>query len=184
MNWLDLLLLGILAFFVIAGLSRGLASQLIGLLGFFIAAVLAYFGSRYLSSTVAGYLNPDLFMPIQEAMELLKVDLTMDWVLNLVAGIITFVAFFFVLQLLLKVLAGSFRSLNRVPVLGLVNRLGGGVFGLLRGLVFILLLISIFSLLPVDILAEAVGGSRVAAAAEACLPAVTAGIKNLFLTLR
>ncbi len=183
MNWLDLLLMGIFVFFFIAGFSRGLASQLIGLLGFFIAAVLAYFGSRKLATPVASLLNPDYLMPAREAMQWLRIDLTMDWTLSLVAGILAFIVLFLMLLLLLKVLAGSFKVINRVPVIGTFNRFGGAVFGLFRGAVFAMLLIPLLSLLPIDIMAGTVGDSRFAAAAETYLPAVTAAIKNLFLIL-
>lgn len=183
MNWLDLLLLGLFVFFFIAGFSRGLASQLIGLLGFFIAAVLAYCGSRKLAPLVASCLNPDHLMPVQETMEWLQVDLTMDWALHLVAGIVAFIVLFLVLLFLLRVLAGSLKVINRVPVIGTLNRFGGAALGLFRGAIFALLLIPLFSLLPMDCMAGTVGSSRFAAAADTYLPAITAAIKNLFLIL-
>jgi uncharacterized membrane protein required for colicin V production len=181
MNWFDLVLLGLLALSIISGFRRGLVKQLFSLFGFIIALALAFFGSRMLSGTVAAYLDPNSMIPYQEALQLLGAEAAVERAMELVAGAVTFLALLVVLLILFRFFSGGFKWVNRIPIIGIINRLGGALIGLVVGGVFAYLLLGIFSLVPLPYTVEAVQGSRLAFWAEAYLPLLTATVKEYLM---
>lgn len=181
MNWFDCLLIAIVALYLIGGFIRGFVKQLFSLFGFFIILALAFAGSRLLGGYAAAFIDPQCLLPYREAAARLGADLPVETILNLVAGVLTFLAFLIILQILFRLIARTMTSINRVPVIGFFNRLGGAALGLLAGVVFAYLLVAIVSLVPVKFCTEAVGGSAAAALAEQYLPPVTEGLKNLLV---
>lgn len=181
MNWFDIVLLVILLLFLASGFSQGLIGQLAGILGFLVALVLAYFGSDLLSGYLADYLKPEMLAPLQSVVGFLNVDLATDQALNTVGRIAAFLLLLFVVQIILRLLVGSLSGINRIPVVGIFNRAAGAILGLLRGLILAFILVSVFSLIPVEFFVKTLSGSRLAMAAEQYLPAATSGLKNLFL---
>ncbi len=181
MNWFDFVLLGIIILNAVNGLTRGLVKQLFSLFGFLIALVLAFLGSRMLSATVAGFLNPESMIPYQETLQLLGAEAVAERALELVAGLITFLALFVVLLVLIRLISGGFKWVNRLPVIGLFNRLGGALLGLVLGVVFAYLLLSSISLVPLPFTVAAVQGSHLARLAEAYLPLLTDSVQGLLV---
>lgn len=181
MNWFDFVLLGIMVIYTVSGFRQGLVKQLFNLFGFVIVLVLALVGSKYLSGYIAAYLKPELLVPYQEVIRLLGAETAMEQVLALVAGVLAFIILFVVLLLLFRLLSGGLKWVNKIPVLGFFNRLGGAVLGLLIGVVFAYIAISVLSLVPVRGIMEAVAGSYLAGTVEMHCAAVTAWLKSLLL---
>ena len=182
MNWLDLVFLMLIALNLIGGYRQGLVRQLIGLVGFLVSIPAAFYGSSLLGGVIAGYIDPGLLMPLQETSNRLGFNITVDRTVNLVAGIIAFLVLFVLIRALIGLLAGSFTAVNRLPVLGLLNRLAGLALGLARGLVLVLLLMGLFFLLPVNCIAGAMTGSTLVCIAESYIPSLVEGLKTLFLS--
>jgi uncharacterized membrane protein required for colicin V production len=181
MNWFDFLLLGVIALYTIFGFAGGLIKQLFNLFGFFVVIALAFTGSRILSGYVASYLDPASLLPYWEVIHGLGVDISIDRVHQMAAAVITFLALFLILQIVLRLIAAGFKSINRIPVIGLLNRAGGAAIGGLIGIAFAYMLVSLASLAPLQFCMDAVNGSKVAGWAEIYLPPVTAALKELFL---
>ncbi|MDV2989749.1 MAG: CvpA family protein [Dehalogenimonas sp.] len=114
MNWLDIVILVILALLVFRGLTQGLIKSLAGLLGLIVGVVLA---GRFHES-LAGSLFSFISNP--------------DW-----ANIVAYVAIILAVWIIFAVIAGILTRLASIVFLGWVNRLGGAVFALLMG-VFII----------------------------------------------
>ncbi len=182
MNWLDILFLALIALNLISGYRQGLVRQLIGLIGFLVAIAVAVYGSSRLGGVIAGYIDPAHLMPLQEVSNLLGVNITADWVVNLAARVIAFLVLLVLARILLGLLAGTFTAINRLPVVGTVNRLAGLVLGLARGLILILLLVGLFSLLPVNFIAEAMAESASICIAERYLPTLVDSLKSLLIS--
>lgn len=125
MGWLDAVLIGILLLSVIIGLVRGLVFELMSLVGW----VVAYFVAHWFSGDVAQHL------PVG----------TPGSTTNAVAAfVLTFVA-----TLLLWAIASRvIRMIIHATPLSVVDRLLGGVFGGLRGLLVLLLLVTIVGMTP------------------------------------
>lgn len=181
MNWFDCLLIAIVALYLIGGFIQGFVKQLFSLFGFFIILALAFAGSRLLGDYAAAFIDPQCLLPYREAAARLGADLPVETILKLVAGVLAFLVLFIVLQILFRLIARALTSINRIPVIGFFNRLGGAALGLLAGVVLAYILLVIVSLVPVKFCAEAVGGSAVAALAEQYLPPVTEGLKNMLM---
>lgn len=181
MNWFDYLLLGITAVYLVGGFVQGLIKQLFSLFGFLIILALAFAGSRVFSVYVAAYLDPGWLMPYQEAIARLGAEIPVERILNLVAGVLTFLVLFLILQVIFRLIGRGFKSINRIPVLGFFNRIGGAVIGLLIGLFSAYVLISIVSLVPLQFCVDAAGSSLIIPLVEQYLPPVTAGLKEIML---
>lgn len=178
MNWFDLLLLGLIGFYTVSGFVRGLVKQLFSLFGFVIILFIALIGSRALSGTVARTLNPHSMISYHEALQFLGVEAAVERAAELVAGVLVFLVLFVVLSVLFRLLSGSFKWVNKLPVVGMFNRLGGGLVGLIIGVVFCYILISVASLAPVQLSVDAISGSKLVLWAEEVLPPVTAALKS------
>ena len=140
-----------------------------------------FFGSSYLGA-IAGYINPGHLMPLQEVSSRLGLDITADWMVGLAARVIAFLVLLILARILLSQLAGTFTVVNRLPVLGMVNRLSGVVLGTTRGLILILLLVGLLSLLPLAFIAGALSGSVIVDAAEQYLPFLMDNLKSLLIS--
>ena len=162
MNWFDFMLLGIAAFYLIGGLIQGALKQLFNLFGFFIVLALAFLGSRYLSGYVAAFLKPEYFLPYEEVLQRIGVTLTPEAMMELAGGALTFLALLAVLLLLFRLMLHWLTAVNKIPVVGFFNRLGGALLGLLIGLLINFAIINAASLLPLPFLDNALSGSLIA----------------------
>jgi membrane protein required for colicin V production len=118
LNWLDFVLILILGISAVCGLAKGFARLVIGLL----ATVAGFLCGLWFYGSAAGFLLPYVSHK----------------------GIANFIGFFLIFLgvVLLGTLAGQLLGLLLKWVgLSWLNRLMGGVFGLLRGLVFAIALV-------------------------------------------
>ena len=70
-----------------------------------------------------------------------------EWIISCIASVLGTAAVFVLSLLLLKVLSALFEALFRLPLLKTVNKLGGGVVGLVLGLVYAFLICTAIHLL-------------------------------------
>ena len=110
MNWLDVLLVLPLLFGLIRGLMRGFLSEIIAI----VVVVLGVVGARYLSPAFTSWLLAQFAWP--------------QGVCELVAYMLIFLGIAIVLSILAQLLNRFIRAIH----LGWVNRLLGGLFGLAK----------------------------------------------------
>jgi membrane protein required for colicin V production len=125
LSWVDWTMLGLLALSVLVGLSRGLVFELMSLVGWIVAYVLA----QLFSPEVAQH------VPVGERGE----------TLNLLIG---FAITFIVVLIIWSVLARLLRMLIRATPLTVPDRVLGGGFGLLRGVLVLLVVATLVAFLP------------------------------------
>ena len=160
-SWFDILLLVIFLLHIINGLSRGLVKQLFDVFGFLVIIGLSFWGSRLFSDSLAGYINPEDIIPHHDVVQQLGVDLALEKAPQLVAGVIAFLAIFLILSIAFRLFSSGFRWVNRVPVIGFLNRIGGAVLGAAIGTLFVYIIIAAVSLIPLPLFAEALDNSEV-----------------------
>ena len=186
MNWFDFLLLAIAVFYVIGGLIRGALRQLFGLFGFFAVVGLSYLGTPYLSGLLTGLLQsliganpggepaaafslPEQLIGLEGALpkpgQLLPEQLT-----RLAASVAVFLVLLLLLAALFRLLMRALTMVNKIPVIGPFNRLGGALLGLLTALLLSFMLINLAAILPVPAVGEAVKSSQIAGGMKAGLP--------------
>jgi len=125
LGWVDIALLAFLAVSVVVGLLRGFVFELLSLAGWFAA----YFAGRWLTPVAEAY------MPVGDPGSVLKYGATFACV---------FVAVLVVCSLAARLI----RSLIRATPLSPIDRLLGAVFGLARGLVVLLVVVTIVGVSP------------------------------------
>jgi uncharacterized membrane protein required for colicin V production len=160
MNWFDILLLIIFFLHLVNGFSRGLVKQLFDLIGLLVIIVLSLWGSRYFGSYLASYINPEDIIPHHELIERIGLEVALEKAPQIIAGVVTFLVLFLVLSLVFRVFSGGFRWVNRVPLIGFFNRIGGGLLGALIGIAFIYIIIAGLSFLPIKFVVDALENSE------------------------
>ena len=115
MNWMDLVIGLLLVYAFYKGFKNGLILELTSLLALILGLFLAY---SY-SDRTAGILDQ-------------RVDWS-DTSLSIVAFLLTFI----VVVILINILGKALSKLIGMMALGLVNKLAGGIFGLMKVLLFI-----------------------------------------------
>jgi membrane protein required for colicin V production len=126
LGWVDLTLLAILAVSVLIGLWRGLTFELVSLLGWLVAFVIANSCGPPLADVV----------PLGEPGSGLRL-----W--------ICYAIVFFAVLVSCTLLARMLRALISATPLSVVDRLLGGVFGVARGALILVILATLVSLSPV-----------------------------------
>ena len=122
---LDILLCIIALCFVVSGFRIGLVRSLAELIGYFFAIAAAFALSDYVTAAVCGYLNK------QQAVT--PLDRTF-------IKVISILIVFIVLQILVQMAARALDTVCRLPVLHAINSLLGGVLGLFKGVLVVLVL--------------------------------------------
>lgn len=112
LNWLDIIILVVLAIAVFYGLKTGIIKAVLSLAGLIIGVILA--GRFYIS------LAERLTFISQEG----------------VANAVAFALILIVVMVAAAVLANFLKWVTSLVMLGWVNRLGGAVFGLIMGAIF------------------------------------------------
>ncbi len=181
MNWLDLLLLAVLILHLVSGYSRGLVKQLFDLIGFFVIILLSFWGSRLFSERLAVLIDPEDIIPHHDLIQSLGLEVALEKAPQLIAGVITFLLLLLGLSLLFRLFSRGFRWINKVPVIGFFNRLGGAALGILVGLVFIYLIIAALALIPLDSCMAALEQSEVVFFTEYYLSPLAGEIKTIIL---
>ncbi len=181
MVWFDILLLIVFLLHVVNGFGRGLFKQLFDILGFFVIIILSLWGSRRFSEVLAGYINPEDISPHHQVIQDLGVEIAFEQAPQLIAGVITFLLLFLFLSLIFRFFSGGFRRVNRIPVIGFFNRLGGLLLGGLVGLIFVYIIIVAVSLIPMQFFMDALENSEIAFFADHYITPTAVELKNQLL---
>ncbi len=127
MNSLDIFLLIFIAYFTIRGIFRGLIKELIIIL----ALILGY----YLAMT---FYDPLSHWLLKSFKALPKTG----------AQILAFILIFVIINVLLRLLGSFLEKLVKLVFLQSINRLGGALFGLLKSLFFLSIVVFLVRLIP------------------------------------
>lgn len=183
MNWFDFLLMGIIIFNVVSGYSRGMVKQLVSLFGFIIALGLAFLGSQALSGFTARFIDPEKVISSHDILALTGVETAVERIVELAAGVITFIVLLIVFMILFRFFSGTFKWINRIPIVGLLNRIGGTFIGLIAGILITYVILTLFSTMPLQFSVDAVEGSALSHAISSYFPLFTESFKDLILKL-
>lgn len=131
---LDLVLLGLLVVFFLVGYQRGLILTLCSLL----AVVLSFAGGWYLATRFQAKLGPE--------------------VPGFVASSLLFLAGFLVVQIVWVTLCHALNLVAKLPGLHLLNKIFGGLLGLVKGIAILMVarwaLCDLLQWVPADVAAE------------------------------
>ena len=162
MNWLDFLLLAILLLHLISGYVRGLVLQFFDIFGFLVVIILSFWGSRLFSGSLAVLIDPEDIIPHHDLIQQIGLEVALEKVPQIVAGIVTFLLLMLFLSLIFRLFSGGLRWVNRVPIIGFLNRIGGLLLGALVGLVFVYIIITALNMVPLRFFIDSLKASEVA----------------------
>lgn len=120
LNWLDVVILLIVAGSTVLGLARGLIQSIAGVLGLALGALFA--------GQIAALIDPALNRAAIQHPP--------------ISGGVAFVIAFVAIVVAVEVAAGLLRVVTKLLFLGWVDRLGGLVFGALRGVLLSMILLA------------------------------------------
>ena len=128
MNALDIIIGVILLIFALAGLRKGLIIE-----AFYLASlVIGVYGAMFFSDVMSEWLS-----------ELINVD---EEYLTLISFILTFIVFMIVIRFLGRIISNLVNAI----CLGFVDKIGGFVFGMLKGLLMVSILVMVLNIFEVD----------------------------------
>ena len=149
MGTVDIIILIIIALFVIKGIKLGLIEAVGGIIGLFVGA---YMAGLYYDEAA------DMLINLLFGSQILA---------NVLGFLLVFIIVNRVIALLFWIIDKVFHVIAIIPFLKTFNRLLGGLFGLIEGLIFVGIVVFFLSLIPfTGGLQEAVAKSRFAPVME------------------
>lgn len=157
---LDIILFLLLIAGIIVGAKRGLVVQLIHMVGFIIALVVAYLYYKPLSEYFVLWI-PYPVVTDESRFTMVVGQLDLDQTFY---QLFAFVLIFFVVKFGLQLIASMFDFLKYLPVLGFLSKILGAILGFIEMLVLLFFFIYVFALLPMDLIQNQLANSGIAQA--------------------
>lgn len=145
---LDIILFILLIGGIIIGAKRGFVLQLVHMVGFVIALIVAYLYYKPLSEYFVlwiPYPAVDSDSRFTIAIEQLDLDQTFYQLL-------AFALIFFAVKFVLTLLASMFDFIKYLPVLGFLSKILGAALGLIETYLLLFILLYVLALLPIDMI--------------------------------
>ncbi|NLJ55744.1 MAG: CvpA family protein [Firmicutes bacterium] len=165
MNWLDYILVFIFLLNLYKGFRHGFLRQVWGLGSLLLVFYVALCWNDAVKLFLQKYFKLDSIISVLAP----KGGGTM-WLNGVILNIVAFLLMFLLLGILFAFIGRKLRFLNRLPLLGPLNVLTGGMLGAVRGLFIIFLIAALLSLLETDFWIKTVGASAVVSLANYYLP--------------
>lgn len=126
MSLVDILIWAVLLFFVVKGFMKGLVREVCSLVGLVAGGWAAFKYYHYLAEAVRSFIR-------------LPQHVTL---------LLSFILIFFIMGLLFYFLGHLLTTVFKIMLLGGINRVGGGVFGLLEGAFILCMILCLFTTKP------------------------------------
>ncbi|MBM7571976.1 CvpA family protein [Aquibacillus albus] len=173
---IDLILLGILLLGFLIGLKRGFILQLLHLLGFIVAFIVAVIYYDDLAEKL------DLWIPYPDLPE----DAT--WAIFLETlplesafyNGVSFALLFFITKIVLQIIASMLDFVADLPILNVLNGWLGAILGFIETYCILFIFLYIIALAPIGFIQEMVEGSSVAAFIVERTPFISKQINSLW----
>jgi len=123
MSWLDFIILTIVALLVINGVRKGFIISLASLIALALGIYIAINFSNYLDGVLIENLNP-----------------SRKWL-----PILSFTITFLVVVIVVMIIAKALEKVVDLVGMGILNHIFGGIFGLIKGILFVSVLVFIIS---------------------------------------
>ena len=181
MNWLDFGMGIIILLHIVNGFGSGMIKILFDLAIFLVVFVLSLIGSRLLSGSIAQYIGQESIVEHYELMQTLGLEVALEEAPRLIAGLVILLVLFILFSLVFRLFSHGFHWVNRIPVIGLFNRLGGSVIGAVIGAAFAYIIIVVISLIPLELFINALEDSEIAAYAEQYVSSYALELKKFLI---
>ncbi len=173
---LDIILLFVFAASLLIGMKRGFIMQAINLVGFLVALIVAYIYYKPLAEKFVlwiPYPSVDENTTLKFAVEQLDLSQTFYQLL-------AFALIFFVVKFAIQIFASLFDFLRHIPILGGLNRILGGLFGVIEAYLLIFIVLYVLALLPLASIQKYVDSSFLTTLILDYTPIISKTFQNLW----
>jgi len=181
LNWLDFGLGVIILLHIVNGFGSGMIKIFFDLAIFLVVFILSLVGSRILSGPIAQYIDQESIVEHYELMQALGLEVALEDAPRLIAGLVILLVLFILFSLVFRLFSRGFHWVNRIPVIGLFNRLGGSVMGAVIGAAFVYIIIVVITLLPLELFINAIENSEIAAYSEQYVSSYALELKKFLI---
>lgn len=141
----DICIIAVVALFAFLGAKRGLISTIYSLLSFIVSMIIMYLIRDTFIKAVAESSVGDMIRSFFAS----KYDgIIADSCTNAVIFVVSTLALYIVISLLLKMSKGIFDFFSSMPVIKQINKVSGFVLGIVLGLVFVIFATNILHAFP------------------------------------
>lgn len=174
MNWLDYILVFIFLHNLYNGFKTGFLRQISGLTSLLLSfyAALLWYG---LAKTC-----------LQNILKLDKIIFALAqngeapaWLSGIILNVIAFLLVFLLVNALLKMISRKLKFFNKIPLIGPLNALTGGVIGILKGMIVVFITVTLLSLIKTSFWSNAIDASAIVALSRHYLPLLSGLIFDL-----
>lgn len=127
MNYIDIIIISVILFFVLKGILKGFARELMGILSFVVSFAVALSQMENAANFLDNYIE--------------------NYWISLIVG---YIAVFLIVFIILHIIAGAIHKLLKISSLGWLNRIGGAVFGLFFSGMLISMAVLLVSFMPLE----------------------------------
>lgn len=158
MNWVDITIIIILVCFAYKGLRLGLISSVLNIISFLLSVFLA---SKYYRSVFEFIANNEILYKIFENITKSiislffssKIEESPDFLLNIISqgfikiviSLVSLIVIFLLANMVIKAVLSIFSLLFRIPIFKGLNKIGGMIFGLVKGIFVVYFINFIFN---------------------------------------
>ncbi|MFC3883175.1 CvpA family protein [Bacillus songklensis] len=173
---LNIILIGLLILGFLAGIKRGFILQLIHLISFAVAFIVAY----SLNDQLAPRLK--LIIPFPEAnmQGIATILLEATHAEEAFYRMIAFAILFFATKFLLRIVGSMLNSLAQLPILKQINKWGGGILGFMEVYLVVFVLLYIGAILPINEIQQPIQQSFMAMTIVNDTPFLSSVIQDLW----
>ncbi|RNA70276.1 CvpA family protein [Alteribacter keqinensis] len=161
----------------LVGFRRGLILQLVHLVGFVVAFIVAYLYYQELASYIRLWI-PFPTLGSESGSSLLVNAFSIEEVYY---NGIAFAILFFVTKILMQILGSMFDFLAHLPILHTINGWLGGILGFLEGLLIAVILVHLGALIQVEFIQQLIANSSLAQLIFEYTPIISNQLKELWL---
>lgn len=176
-NSLDWFILLFLAIWLIRGYMRGFITQLVSLIGLFIAWIAAYLFYRQVAPIVAKFV-PLTSWEKYEEYELVIHTLNLE---QYFYNALAFALIFFAVKIGLTVVSYLLNFIAKTPGINILNKLGGFALALIEAVIIIIIVINVMDAIPTEGLQMLVADSKIALYIEEHMPLVVSQFQKLWM---
>lgn len=156
MNKADLFILIVILIFMLMGYYKGLIKSILSVIQYFVVTILSIMLAPQVSKIFIEKLNLDLVIiewaKNNEKLFPANLEIISDSILKNFAGriinILSVIVLFIVLRLVFAIVIMILNKVANLPILGVVNKLGGLLIGAVNGIIVVYLLILLINWLP------------------------------------
>lgn len=158
MNWVDITIIIILVCFAYKGLRLGLISSVLNIISFLLSVFLA---SKYYRSVYEFIANNEILYKIFENITKSiislffssKIEESPNFLLNIISqgfikiviSLVSLIVIFLLANMVIKAVLSIFSLLFRIPIFKGLNKIGGMIFGLVKGIFVVYFINFIFN---------------------------------------